>query len=200
MLAQAAAKGLYAELHEADIMEVLGSSKLLPPAAGEVGWVTQRTNRSDEVASDRVGTQDDTGASRPDHAHPRYSGVSTSPAQSAGGVSYFPLILAADVFCYFGALDEAFAAAHASLTPGGWLVCSVEELLPDRDGVVPGDTGGNWALQRQGRYAHSLAYLRDTAAEAGFQVLRLDRETLRHEANAPVAGLLAVLQRVRHDS
>ena len=103
------------------------------------------------------------------------------------------------MFCYFGALAELFAAAHANLTPGGWLVCSVEELLPDRDGVVPGDNDGNWALQRQGRYAHSLAYIRHTATEAGFQVLRLDRETVRHEANAPVAGLLIVLQRVRHD-
>jgi predicted TPR repeat methyltransferase len=146
MLAQAAAKGLYTELRDADVMDVL-IQKPLRPAAGEV----------------------------------------------------YPLILAADVFCYFGALAEVFAAAHASLTPGGWLMCSVEELLPDRDGVVPGDTNGNWALQRQGRYAHSLAYIRDTAAEAGFQVLRLDRETLRYEANAPVAGLLTVLQRVRHD-
>lgn len=150
MLAQAAAKGLYAELREADVMEVLGK-RPLPPAA----------------------------------------------AQMCGGA--YPLILAADVFCYFGTLDAVLAAAHVSLTPGGWLVCSVEELLPDRDGVLPGGANGDWALQRQGRYAHSLAYLRDTAAAAGFQILRLDRETVRYEANAPVAGLLAVLQRVRHD-
>ncbi len=150
MLARAAVKGLYAELREADVMEVLASNTPLPPQAGEV-------------------------------------------------YGAYPLILAADVFCYFGTLAELFAAAYANLAPGGWLVCSVEELLPDRDGVVPGDNDGNWALQRQGRYAHSLAYIRHTATEAGFQVLRLDRETVRHEANAPVAGLLIVLQRVRHD-
>jgi predicted TPR repeat methyltransferase len=103
------------------------------------------------------------------------------------------------VFCYFGDLADVFTAAHASLTPGGWLVCSVEELLPDRDGVVPGGQNGKWALQRQGRYAHSLPYVCDTASAAGFAVLRLDREAVRCEANAPVAGLLAVLQRVRHD-
>jgi len=147
MLAQAAAKGLYAELHEADVMDVLGAEPLSP----------------------------------------------------AGEVARYPLILAADVFCYFGDLAAVFAAAHASLTPGGWLICSAEELLPDRDGVVPGDTDGNWALQRQGRYSHGIAYIRDIATQAGFQVLRLDRETLRCEANAPVAGLLIVLQRVRHD-
>jgi predicted TPR repeat methyltransferase len=116
----------------------------------------------------------------------------------AGEAGAYPLILAADVFCYFGALADVFAAVHANLAPGGWLVCSVEELLPDRDGVIPGDNDGQWALQRQGRYAHSLAYLRDTATAAGFQVLRLDRETVRYEADSPVAGLLAVLQRVPH--
>lgn len=150
MLAQAAAKGLYAELREADVMQVLSVDKPLPPAMGQL-------------------CSDD-----------------------------YPLILAADLFCYFGPLAEVFAAAHTSLAPGGWLVCSAEELLPDRDGVLPG-SNGNWALQRQGRYAHSPAYIRATATEAGFQVLRLDRETLRLEANAPVAGLLVVLQRVRHD-
>jgi predicted TPR repeat methyltransferase len=148
MLAQAAAKRLYATLHEADIMSVLGNPQPLP---------------------------------------------------SDGLPGSYPLILAADLFCYFGALENAFAAAHASLTPGGWLLCSVEELLPDRDGVVPGSANGDWALQRQGRYAHSPGYLRATAEAAGFEILRLDRETLRCEANAPVAGLLAVLQRVRHD-
>jgi predicted TPR repeat methyltransferase len=186
MLAQAAAKGLYAELREADVLEVL-ARKPLPPAAGGVEV------RSTDGEGDRAGTLGRDAACRPDHPHPRRSASSTSAAP-AGEVFGYPLILAADVFCYFGALGEVFAAAHANLSPGGWLVGSVEELLPDRDGALPG-TNGNWALQRQGRYAHSLAYIRDTATTAGFQVLRLDRETVRYEANAPVAGLLMVLQR-----
>lgn len=142
MLERAAAKRLYAALHEADVLRFLAE----PPG------------------------------SRPEQV-------------------LYPLMLAADVFCYFGALEDLFAAVHANLAPGGWLVCSVEELLPDHDGVIPGETGGQWALQRQGRYAHSAAYVRDTAAGCGLTVLRLDREVIRHEANAPVAGLLAVLQR-----
>lgn len=103
------------------------------------------------------------------------------------------MILAADVLCYFGALDTLFAAAHAALTPGGWLLGSVEELLPDHDGDIPGN--GDWALQRQGRYAHSSAYLGTTAIGAGFEILRLERQTLRYEADAPVPGMLLVLQR-----
>jgi predicted TPR repeat methyltransferase len=103
------------------------------------------------------------------------------------------LILAADVLCYFGALEDVFAGMHARLVPGGWLVASTEELLPDADGVVPGD--GDWALQRQGRYAHTFDYVRRTALDAGFTLRRLDREAVRHEASAPVAGLLLVLER-----
>jgi protein O-GlcNAc transferase len=90
MLAAAAAKLLYAELHEADLMDFL----------------IEDTRR-------------------------------------------WQLMLAADVLIYFGALDELLGAARSRLEPGGWFVFSLEELLPDHDGVVPGD--GDWALQRQGR-------------------------------------------------
>ena len=69
----------------------------------------------------------------------------------------WPLILAADVLCYFGALEELLDLVHARLEPGGWFVFSVEEMLPDHDGLMPGN--GNWALQRQGRYAHAEDYV-----------------------------------------
>ena len=47
------------------------------------------------------------------------------------------LVLAADVLIYFGALEELLAAVHPRLQPGGWFIFSVEELLPDHDGMVP---------------------------------------------------------------
>ena len=59
--------------------------------------------------------------------------------------------------------------------------------------MVPGN--GDWALHRLGRYAHTFDYVRSTAEQAEFEILRLERQTLRYEANAPVAGTLAVLQR-----
>jgi predicted TPR repeat methyltransferase len=185
MLAQAAAKGLYAELREADVMDVLSNAPLGNAPLG---------NAPVENAP--------LGNAPLENAPLGNAPVGNAPVGSApvGEVARYPLILAADVFCYFGALEDVFSAAHASLTPGGWLVCSVEELVPDSDGVLPGDTGGKWALQRQGRYTHSAAYIRDTATAASFQILRLDRETVRYEANAPVGGLLIVLQRVRHDA
>ena len=81
----------------------------------------------------------------------------------------------------------------ARLDPGGWFVFSVEELLPDHDGTVPGN--GAWALQRQGRYAHSFAYVAAAAQAAGFHARLMEPQTIRFEANAPVAGTFAVLER-----
>jgi predicted TPR repeat methyltransferase len=109
----------------------------------------------------------------------------------------WPLIVAADVLCYFGALEPLFAQIHISLQPAGWFVFSVEEVLPDHDGVVPGN--GNWALGRLGRYAHAPEYVHEAACAAGFRVLRTDRRAIRQEAGIDVPGLLLTLERIRHD-
>ena len=53
----------------------------------------------------------------------------------------WPLILAADVLCYFGALEDVLALVGQRLEPDGWFVFSVEQLLPDRDG------SGTWRWQ-----------------------------------------------------
>lgn len=138
MLAQARAKNIYANLHNADIMEMLEQT--------DTAWA---------------------------------------------------LVVAADVLIYFGALEALMQAVYARLQPGGWFVCSVEEMVPDHDGVMPGD--GDWALLRQGRYAHAATYVHEAACGAGFRVNALLREPVRHEGGAPVAGLLLVLERPHHD-
>ncbi len=109
----------------------------------------------------------------------------------------WPLIIAADVLCYLGALEELLAAVHQSLQPGGWFVFSVERILPDHEGVVPGN--GNWALQRQGRYAHSEDYVYEAVCAAGFRVLRMDRPAIRQEAAIDVPGLLLTAERTLDD-
>lgn len=139
MLAQAQAKQLYAELHDASLMDFL--------QADSTRW---------------------------------------------------PLILAGDVVCYFGALEELFAVIYARLQPGGWFVFSAEAVLPDRSGVLPGN--GDWALQRQGRYAHAAAYVQASAIQSGFRINQLSSEAIRQEAGVPVAGMVAVLERRHHDA
>jgi predicted TPR repeat methyltransferase len=110
----------------------------------------------------------------------------------------WPLIIAADVLIYFGALDQVLAAVHAALEPGGWFIFSLEELLQHFDGTVPGN--GNWALGWQGRYSHAFAYVATAAQAAGFAIRAIEHQVVRCEADAPVAGIFAVLQRAQHDA
>jgi len=141
MLRQAAAKNLYATLHEVDLEVFLA---------------------------------------RPGPHWPRHQ---------------WNVVLAADVLIYFGALEQVLSLVHAALPPHGLFVFSAEEMY--QDNAMAAERG--WVLGRQGRYAHSQDYLRRAAAEAGFHVRELRRETVRYEAAAPVPGLLVVLERVRHD-
>jgi predicted TPR repeat methyltransferase len=107
------------------------------------------------------------------------------------------LILAGDVLCYFGALQGVLTAVHARLELGGWFIFTVEEALPDHNGVL--HAIGDWALQRQGRYVHAVDYVATVARELGFTVRTLERQTLRYEADAPVAGIFVVLERTAND-
>ena len=120
------------------------------------------------------------------------------PAALHDDAMLWRLILAGDVLCYFDALDEMFRAVFDHLRPGGRFIFSLEELLPDHDGTMPGN--GDWAPGRLGRHAHATQYVAATAAAPGFRCLTLDRETLRYEAGGPVAGLLVVLERPRDDA
>lgn len=96
----------------------------------------------------------------------------------------FDAVVSADTLVYFGALEEACAAARQALRPDGWLVFTVEALL----------TEGNDAYQLQvhGRYTHRESYIRHTLQQSGFDLAHLRRETLRMERLQEVAGYLVV--------
>ena len=102
-------------------------------------------------------------------------------------------MLAGDVLCYFGALDELFTAVRARLASDALFIFNVELLQPDRDGVIPGN--GDWALGRLGRYAHAEPYVTRAAADAGLTVRQVTPEILRNEADVPVLGLVVTLER-----
>lgn len=99
------------------------------------------------------------------------------------------LVLAADVFCYSGDLEPILQAVFDRLERGGLLVFSAESLI----GPYMGN--GNWALGRQGRYAHAEPYLLRVAREAGFIVRGLNHEHQRQEAGVPVPGFVVILER-----
>lgn len=108
----------------------------------------------------------------------------------------WPLVMAADVLCYFGVLDGVLAQVHTRMQPGGLLILTVEELQ-DEAGEQP--VQGGWRLGRQGRFAHRLDYVAQCAGQAGFSIRAATREALRSEGQADVPGLLFVLQRTHHD-
>jgi len=110
-----------------------------------------------------------------------------------GDTRQWPLILAADVLCYLGALEPLFAATYARLLPGGLFMCSAEAL------VGPYIGNGDWVLGRMGRFAHAQDYITRVAHAAGFAVRTIDAEVQRNDAGAPVPGFLIVLERPHAD-
>jgi predicted TPR repeat methyltransferase len=99
----------------------------------------------------------------------------------------FDAVVSADTLVYFGALEDAFAAAHATLREGGLLVCTLEALLEEG--------ADDYRLHVHGRYAHRENYARRVLAQAGFTVLQISREALRRECLQDVVGHLVVARR-----
>lgn len=92
----------------------------------------------------------------------------------------YQAVLAADVFIYFGALEEVFRGAGRALAPGGLFAFSVEAL-----------DGGSYQLRPTGRYAHALAYLRALAVSAGLTEQHVSEIRIRREKQGYAAGHLA---------
>ncbi len=111
----------------------------------------------------------------------------------------WPLILAADVFCYFGVLDDVLRLSRARMAPGGLLMFTIEEMDEALGEASPDAGDRGWHLGRQGRFSHRRAYVERAAAEAGFALRLLRASALRTEAEAGVPGLVCVLERTRHD-
>jgi predicted TPR repeat methyltransferase len=110
---------------------------------------------------------------------------------------YWPIIIAADVVVYFGELEELFCLVSERLEANGWFLFSIEDLLPDHDGVVPGN--GSWALHRLGRYAHTSEYVHECLEKAGFRTLQIDRQPMRQEAGIGVPSMLIVAEKLCHE-
>lgn len=94
--------------------------------------------------------------------------LQTKPAQAA-------TFIAADVFCYFGALDSLFSGCYPQP-----LIFSVETSSQCTDFMV----------QDNGRYKHNPQYIKCLLRQAGYQKIEAHELTLRQENSAPVAGML----------
>lgn len=93
-------------------------------------------------------------------------------------------ILAADVFCYCGRLDDIFVLARRRLQPHGILAFTVE-ASEDEDIEVLASTG---------RYRHGRHYLMNALRIAGFNDCQIEQDVLRKNHDKDVQGYLVLAQ------
>jgi predicted TPR repeat methyltransferase len=111
----------------------------------------------------------------------------------AGCGQQFGLAVAADVLCYFGDLSAAFANARSVLEPGGCFACSLE-ALPASATADP-TSAEPFVLRPHGRYQHDRKYVEASLSAAGLDIVSISTQTLRHERQDPVIGLVVVARR-----
>jgi predicted TPR repeat methyltransferase len=96
----------------------------------------------------------------------------------------FDLLLAADVFVYFGDLGPVMEAAAGALRPEGRMVFSVEH-----------QEIGDYRLDSTGRYKHAPTFIQALATHAGFVIRAKEQDTTRLEAGEPVEASLWLIQK-----
>ncbi|PJI43234.1 tetratricopeptide repeat protein [Ferrovibrio sp.] len=101
----------------------------------------------------------------------------------------YDVSVAADVFCYFGALTPSFTALAAKMTPQGVFGFTVE-AMPEGMHVAEG-----YRLGPTGRYQHDEAYVKQALEQAGFSLLRFDQTHGREEMGQPVPCFMVLARR-----
>jgi predicted TPR repeat methyltransferase len=104
----------------------------------------------------------------------------------------FDIVNCADTLVYFGALEEAAAAARACLRSGGVFAFTLE--------AEPAESAQNYHIQTHGRYTHHADYVRGVLTAAGFAALELESVVLRKERGEDVNGHLVVARVPTSDS
>ncbi|MEL6345913.1 MAG: tetratricopeptide repeat protein [Myxococcota bacterium] len=89
------------------------------------------------------------------------------------GRGQFDLMTAADVLIYMGAVERLLGAVTQRLHPHGGVLLSTERL-----------DGEGFALQENGRYAHSRAYIGRVAAASGLRVGFIGEVEIRRAGTA----------------
>jgi predicted TPR repeat methyltransferase len=94
------------------------------------------------------------------------------------------LIIATDVVMYFGEIAALLEAVSGALRSGGRFSFTVEAH------DLPGQQ-----LYPTGRYKHQRSWVERQAAQAGFEVIAVEKTIIRMEAGEPVAGWLFLIER-----
>lgn len=101
----------------------------------------------------------------------------------------FDVIVAADIFGYFGDLTPIFSHIKANLTPQGIFVFSIENDKNHK-------TKRGFQLMDTGRFVHSEAYIRQLCSQYVFNVVVLNSVQLRDQRGKGVMGQVFLLTQV----
>lgn len=99
---------------------------------------------------------------------------------------FFHVIVAADVWTYFGDLTKAFVRVWRSLTPDGLFVFTFSENEINQE---------DYFMAPSGRFVHSLSYVERVLKSAGFKVVSAEKHILRNEAEVPVYGYVVTARK-----
>ncbi len=99
------------------------------------------------------------------------------------------LIVASDVFVYFGALDDTVEQIGRACAPGGFFAFSVEAEPPE----------ARWVLRPSGRYGHGDGYITEILHANGFSIIERLRTTLRQDRGKPILGIAYLAVKARTD-
>jgi predicted TPR repeat methyltransferase len=95
----------------------------------------------------------------------------------------FDLIVAADTFNYFGAMEPLLTAAAYALREAGILIYTLEQC--DTSASV-----ATYRLNPHGRYSHNKDYVKHCTNKCGLTVSSMELATLRKERYQPVAAMV----------
>lgn len=107
----------------------------------------------------------------------------------------FDVIASADSLIYFGDLERLAESMRVALRPGGHLVATFERLGEDDDpedgrGEAVSPRGREWRVGHHGRYLHGEGYIRRVFGDTGFEIISMERSSMRREHGSEVDGLV----------
>lgn len=105
----------------------------------------------------------------------------------------FDIILSADTFIYFGALEALVSAARTALRNYGYLFFTVESFTSD---CSVNETERGYCLYPHGRYGHSEAYLRHILNKVGFTIIKMEANFLRYENSRSVQAFVVTCRKM----
>jgi predicted TPR repeat methyltransferase len=95
----------------------------------------------------------------------------------------FDLCMSSDVFPYVGDLRSVFQAVKRSMSTNGQFLFLTEHS----------DVSG-YVLNTNGRYAHSVGYIRQIASESGFTIKHVEKVVFRFDQGKEVYGDVYLLE------